>query len=118
MKGNKANEIYKVGKDWIMKEYRPVKGTDEVEIMIHKIPEERVDVMKSILNRCEYGEVYGYRWIANNLMKHYGFEVDIEAWNGGRNRSRYYFPYHYYPLKVLEHEGYITYNGSGGVQIK
>lgn len=118
MKNNKANEIYKVGKDWIMKEYRTVKGTGLTEVIFHKIPAERVEVMRSILNRCEYGEVYGFKWVARNIMKAYGFEVDIDAWNGGRNRAKYYFPFHYYPLKVLEHEGYITYNGRGGVQLR
>ena len=55
------------------------------------IPKEVVRVMKEeILSKCDHGEVYGYRWIANKIMEYYGFDVNIEAWNGGTNRNKYY----------------------------
>jgi hypothetical protein len=39
----------------------------------------------------------------------------MDAFNGGKFRSRYYFPILYYPLKVLEYFGYIIYWGRGGI---
>ena len=33
--------------------------------------------------------------------------VTVESFNGGKNRALYYFPYYYYPMKVLHYIGYI-----------
>lgn len=45
------------------------------------------------------------------------YSVMVGAFNGGKNRAKYYFPIYYYPLLVLEHEGKIE-RTRKGVRIK
>lgn len=116
-KGKSELEIYNDEEDVIIKEYRKNKETRDVAKQVTIIPYKNVRLMLYILREnAELGDVYGYRWIARKVMQHYGFDVDMDAWNGGHNRSKYYFPYHYYPLKVLEAEGHIKYFGRGSIQ--
>lgn len=51
-----------------------------------------------------------YRRIVKRLINDKKLRISIDAFNGGRNRSRYYFKYYYYPIKVLQELGNIKYN--------
>jgi len=42
-------------------------------------------------------------------------EQMMNAFNGGKFRNLYYFPYMYFCLKVLEYQDKITYFGRGGI---
>ncbi len=77
---------------------------------------EAVKVMANIIKGIPQAEIFGYRWIVTQLMKHYQLEdMDINAWNGGSNRAKHFFPKHYFPLKVLEKWGMIAYFGNGSI---
>lgn len=66
---------------------------------------------------------YGYKYLVRMVIDYYGLakkekaseDMLVEAFNGGKFRSKYYFPLLYYPLKILESKGVITYLGRGGV---
>ena len=110
-KGKSSREIQEIGSDYKIIEYRKDKNTREIKEQITIIPKKNVEIMWEIVQNCEHLELYGYRWIITKLKKHYNLTIDIEAWNGGKNRAKYYFPYHYYPLKVLESQSKIRYSG-------
>ena len=59
-----------------------------------------------------------YRKLVPAIIKYYDFkEVDVDSFNGGKNRSKYLFPYYYYPLKILERSyKAIDYGGSGIIE--
>ena len=42
------------------------------------------------------------------------FRLLVEGFNGGKFRKEVYFPLLYYPLKVLEANGFVQYFGRGG----
>jgi|TARA_R100001530_G_scaffold62534_1_gene44998 hypothetical protein len=120
-KGKGSLDIVKCndGERVLIIEHRKDKHTGEITKTTTEVDLQNVLNLWQILQKnCEVGETYGYRFLIDKLKKFYGFTVDVEAWNGGRNRSKYYFPYHYYPLKVLESEGLIKYFGRGGVMLK
>jgi hypothetical protein len=110
-KGKSSREIQENETDYKIIEYRKDKNTGEIKEQTTIIPKKNVEIMNKIIQNCEILETYGYRWVISKLKKHYNLTVDTEAWNGGKNRAKYYFPYHYYPLKVLESQGKIRYSG-------
>lgn len=59
-----------------------------------------------------------YRSIVRGLIIRYNLNIDADSFNGGRNRARYMFPYYYWPLKVLEHYGYVKHLRNGTVVVK
>jgi len=80
-----------------------------------KVPIEHVINILTIVGR--YTEPATYRQIATDLIEHYRLDCDIEAFNGGKNRARYYFPHYYYPLKVAEFYNKVQYYGRGHVRL-
>ena len=105
-------------------EHRKCKEDGKIDETIHTIPAENVRVLWDIIRKnCEVGEVYGYRFLVRKLLEHYKFheqegiplEVFMDAWNGGKNRSRFYFPHLYFPIKCCEMRGWISYLGRGGI---
>lgn len=50
-----------------------------------------------------------YRKIVQRIIKDRQLKIDIDAFNGGRNRAKYYFKYYYYPIKILEQLKEIKY---------
>jgi hypothetical protein len=49
------------------------------------------------------------------LIEFKSLNVGLDAFNGGRNRSAYYFPMYYFPIKILEFLEIIKYEGRGQV---
>lgn len=118
-KGKSTREIIETGDNYKVIEYRKNKDTGDVSEQVKLIPKFYVKVVKEIIqNNFDVTEICGYRYLVNKLKAYYGFEVDVEAWNGGRNRSKYYFPYHYYPLKILEAQGVIRYSGGRTMRLQ
>lgn len=100
----------------IVHEYRKSKETGESIEQVHIINAGAIKKLWGIIStQCEVGLPYGYRWIVNKLQEVYSLDVEINSWNGGSNRAKYYFPLHYYPLKVLEAKGMISYFGRGSI---
>jgi hypothetical protein len=66
----------------------------------------------------EHLNVVDYRSIVRGLIIRYNLDISADAFNGGRNRCKYMFPYYYYPLKVLENYGFVEHNRNGTVTVK
>ena len=111
--------------NYIVVEHRKSKESGQVYTEPAKIiPKENVNVLwKIIRNNCEMREEYKYKYLVRKILEHYKFhekegvelKVFMEAFNGGTNRSKYYFKYLYYPLKCLESKGMIIYYGRGTI---
>lgn len=48
------------------------------------------------------GEKTKYRKLIPSIIMTYHLPIEIEEFNGGKNRAKYYFPLYYYPIKILE----------------
>jgi len=58
---------------------------------------------------------WDYEKLVMTIMNYYDIkeETDRDKFNGGRHRSKYYFKYYYYPIKVLQVYGNIHYTRKG-----
>lgn len=124
-KGHDELAIIEAEGDYIIEEHRKVKESGDVDTMRHVIPKRNVHILWSIIRKHTDKETeYKYKWLVRKVCEHYGFhekegiplEQMMDAFNGGRHRSSKYFPFLYWPLKVLEHHGLIQYFGRGGVK--
>ncbi len=109
-------EIEKIGAGWVLTEHRKDKLSGEIATNIHKIPEDNVGMIWNIIIKLtQIGKGITYRKLVPSLIENYHFPIEIEEFNGGRNRAKYYFPFYYYPLKILEHLKFIRYGGRGKI---
>jgi len=58
-----------------------------------------------------------YRDIAREIISKHKLDINVDAFNGGKNRSKYFFKLYYYPLKILEHLNYVRYKKHGEVEV-
>ena len=105
-------------------EHRKNKETGTVTESIHVIPAANVRTLYAIICRlCTPYEAYGYRYLVRALIASKdiaiaeGMTVEqmMNAFNGGRFRNKYYFPFYYYPMKILEAKNRVQHLGRGGV---
>ena len=105
-------------------EKRKSKETGEIYEDEHTIPKENVKILWDLIKEnCDIGSKYEYRYLVRLILENYKFheienqaiEQFIEAFNGGKNRATYYFPYLYYPVKILEAKGLLLFFGRGGI---
>lgn len=124
-KGKSGNDVFEQFDTYRVVEHRQNKETGDAYENEHAIPKENVKALWELIrNRCELGTDYKYKYLVRMILNHYKFheaegqelETFMDAFNGGQWRAKYFFPYLYYPLKVLESKGYIIYYGRGGVQ--
>ena len=114
-KGKDEIEIENLGSEgYNVIENRKDKESFEVKEIKRHIPLANVVRVLKIIDSFN-GELT-YRDMAEKLIDELKLPVEINAWNGGSNRSKYYFPLHYYPLKILEKKGKITYSGRGNIK--
>lgn len=123
-KGKDEIELFERADLYRLVEHRKHKETGENYENEHFIPKENVLILWQIINmNCAYREEYKYKYLVRKVLEYYKFhesenvplDIFIEAFNGGKNRAKYYFPYLYYPLKILEAKGMIAYFGKGGI---
>jgi hypothetical protein len=115
-KGKDELLIEEYGDVFRVVEHRKNKETGEVQEMERIVDFKTVENLhKILLNNCEPGLQYEYRYVVRKLIEKLNLGVDLDAFNGGRNRSLYYFPLYYYPMKILEKKGFVKYFGRGGV---
>lgn len=112
-KGKDEIEIYRASDYYEVVEHRKCKETGRVREIKTLIPLQNVDTLKHILLCFKDGEDIGYREIVGRLINALQLPVGVDAFNGGKNRARYYFPLYYYPAKILEYEGWAVYFGRG-----
>jgi hypothetical protein len=124
-KGKSDIDVYEQQFDYRTVEHRKNKETGESYDDEHLIPKENVKMLWDLLRqRCKRGFDYKYKFLVRVVLSHYRFhekekqeiETFMEAFNGGQWRAKYFFPYLYYPLKILESKGLLIYYGRGGVQ--
>jgi hypothetical protein len=105
-----------IGTDWHILEHRKDKDSGEVALSSHVIPEmEILKVWELIKARVSLREKTPARKLWLDIITAKNLPISLDEFNGGRNRSKYYFPYYYYPVKVLEHLGFIHYGGRGQI---
>ena len=116
-KGKDKIEIQEVSRVdfYIVREHRKDKTSGEVSTIVHRIPKRNVNLLLDLIeNHPTPGEIKA-RDLWTQLIIERKLEISVDAFNGGRNRSRYYFPLYYYPTKILEWLGAITYSGRGTI---
>lgn len=76
---------------------------------IHTISNENVQDLFKILSFLAIGhnKAFTYKQIINGIIIQNKLDIGPDEINGGKNRGKYYFPLYYYPMKVLEHLGYV-----------
>lgn len=98
-------------------EHRKNKETGEVIETRHEVKHEHIqflwDLIKTLPKDIEFKSPYFWRKIIDTK----GLGIDINAFNGGKNRALYYFPLFYHPIKILEAGGLIHYGGRGTIMM-
>jgi len=117
-------EIKRLLDNYLVIEHRKNKETEEVKEYKREIPIINVEMLWKIIEKhCELNKMYSYRYLVERVCATYNLpfienlslDTMINAFNGGKYRSKYYFPFFYYPLKVLEYKEKIIYFGRGGI---
>ena len=119
-KSKNSLKIKKLSADeWLVEEHRTMKHTGDIYKTTHYIPTKNVKDIYKILHMLtdEDDASTGYRQVVSSLINKHKLDVDIESFNGGKNRSKYLFPLYYYPIKILEKKGYIKYGGAGKITL-
>lgn len=115
-KGIDNIEIFKgFENDFIIKEHQKDKETGEVIESTHTIPYERVNTILFLIKQLKLGEKITYRKLVPKIIKIYDLQIGLDAFNGGKNRAKYYFPLYYRPVKILEALNLIKYSGRGDI---
>jgi len=74
------------------------------------------EYQRNAVDELKVNYVVQYRYIIKKLIEKLDIEIDVDAFNGGKNRAKFYFKYYYYPLKVLESRGIINFYGRGRIE--
>lgn len=116
-KGKDEISIVEVADYYEVVEHRKDKLSGEVGRAVHKIPKANVEkILVLIVEHCPSVAIgTTYRKLIPSIIETYHLPIEIEEFNGGKNRSKYYFPLYYYPLKILEKQGFIRYGGRGKI---
>jgi len=116
-KGISGIKVTELKDEWHVVEYRKTKHEGKKYSNMHYIPKSNVKDVYKIINMLTDSDNRdtGYRQVAQSLITKHNLDIDIEAFNGGCNRSKYLFPLYYYPIKILEKKGYIKYSGRGKI---
>ncbi len=117
-KGKDQLEFMDVISDWIVTEHSKSKTTGKVSTSKHYIYKGNVENMLSIIKRnLDVGETAKRGFFFSEIIKYYDLKISRNSFNGGKNRKKHYFCKFYYPIKILEHLGFIKYSGSGQVTL-
>lgn len=118
-KGKDGLEIRRDGDNWIITEHRKDKHSQEVKTTTKNIPSGDVnDLFLLIKKLCDVEPNLRAKDLWREIIEEYElYPLDVEGFNGGSARAKYYFPYYYYPVKVLEALKVITYGGRGVITL-
>ncbi len=115
-KGKDTIDIVRLDKhEWLVTEHRKGKHSGKVTKNKWYIKAEAVNTIWKIICMLTDKDVpkTNYRQIVSALIMKNNIDIQIDAFNGGRYRSKYLFPQYYYPMKIIESLGLIKYGGSG-----
>jgi hypothetical protein len=108
---------FEMGDDeWIVVEHRKEKSSGDIAENKHIIPHSDVTFLLKLFKEFfDDGKTLlrAKQDVWFNLIQAKKLNVELDAFNGGKYRAKFYFRYYYYPAKILEHLGYIDYSGSG-----
>lgn len=115
-KGKDKVEISQDGDTWTMLTHRKEKETGEVKPQKLTTTEGIISQVNALIKRRigVKGETTS-KEIAKDIIQENNFPISTAEFWGGQNRAKYYFPYLYVPLKVLEYKGIIEYGGRGKI---
>lgn len=114
-KGKDNIKIGQTNNGFTIYEHRKTKETGEIITQKHFVPLENYNFILNLINKLDLQYQIGYRHIVKKIIGGRNLNVSIDAFNGGRNRAKIYFPYYYWPIKILEAQGKIAYFGKGGL---
>lgn len=131
-KGKDQPIFSRLGDNWTMVTHRKEdKETGEVKESVTTIPHLKVvqlyDMLINLSAELRKIDPVKYkndpvkiksRTVWATLIEMYNLDVEIDSFNGGRNRSKFYFPLFYNPLKVLEHLERVEYSARGLITVK
>lgn len=108
---NTTIQLNQVDDLWIYSTTRFSKNTGKQYKKVNVVDNDDVINMIKILNILtdRINPTTTYRQIVAILIAKHDMEMNIEAFNGGRNRCKMFFPKYYYPLKILHELGYVYY---------
>lgn len=114
-KGKDSINISESEEYYEVHEHRKDKLSGEIAKSVHKIPKKNVENLFTLIKEhcSSIGFSVTYRQLVPSIIEFYHFPIEIEEFNGGRNRAKYYFPFYYYCAKILESKGFIRYGGRG-----
>ena len=113
-KGKDEIKIFRCNDFWEIIEHRKNKTDLSISTNKLKIPHKNVVFMWSLIKKyAEINKKTKKGYFFEKIIIHKNLNIDINSFNGGKYRKKYYFPLYYYPLKILEHIKYIKYWGGG-----
>jgi len=114
-KGTDRIKIKRLGEtEWTLIEHRKNKSTGNINIRTHIISLEQINDMRKYCGEFfEYLDKINAKTLFREIINRRKLSCGVEAFNGGVNRAKYYFPLYYYPLKILESTKEIVYGGHG-----
>lgn len=102
---------------YLLTEFKYVSPDSDPEETLHLVEKQHINSLWRLMKEnLSFGIIYRYRDIVELIMREHGLHFDINAFNGGQNRTKYYFPLYYYPCRVLAELGRIRYFGHGHIQ--
>jgi hypothetical protein len=118
-KGKDKIIIFKSMDYWVVKTHRKDKDSGEIKTETHRVTSESVDILYRTIISLSNGtdKVLEAMEIWEELTNVYSVKMDLNAFNGGKNRAPYYFPFYYYPMKILEHQKLVHYSGGGKTKL-
>ncbi len=68
------------------------------------VDKEKINFILDIIKTLQPNTEYKARYFFNKIIAHYQIGVDADAFSGGVNRAKFYFPLYLCPLKIIEKE--------------
>ena len=120
-KGKDKISINRIDDIWVVEVHQKDKESGQVKNLKYIIYHSDVILLKEMFvdfYKAGKTELKPREDVWAKLIETKHLNISLDAFNGGRNRAKYYFIYYYYPVKILEHEGLINYGGNGTITLK
>jgi hypothetical protein len=117
LQGNRSILVTQVKDGYRIQIYRINSNTHKKYTHTVTIPRENVKFIRGLFSRLKSGESISYENIVRKIVKHYKISIKemlpapvvVSLFNGGVFRRKYYFPMYYYPIKILEADGFLKF---------
>lgn len=115
--------VYDTDKEYYTLQYEKIKyDVDKNNFKKYKttynVSKYNVKILERIIRFLTTNNDYTtYRDVVKLLIIDLKLDVGVEEFNGGKNRSKYLFPYYYYPLQVLKNNGVVDDNNDRKIKL-